>query len=247
VKSLGKWRTLELGLLLAFMMHLLLFLMVRSPNQDSLVGLRVPPDTRYLGTSFSKGIQVGGNARTVWSPILFSLPSNMGFSRAILEERPKLSQTLSGPQVDSEPFLDVTFASKDAGMQIFPQELMVTTESISSPPLPEVSNLEASSILAAPRVYVDPGLKDRLAGGIVLPLVLNQPTRIPWEVHADISISKDGQVRHVLLDQPLESEKLNQVVIRLLHGLHFKSADRPAEGRIEIYSLEDPALEEEVP
>ena len=41
-----------------------------------------------------------------------------------------------------------------------------------------------------------------------------------------------------LLEQPLEEAPLNQAIIQLLHGLHFKSGDGPVDGRIEIYSSE---------
>ncbi|MDH3346060.1 MAG: hypothetical protein OEL75_02635, partial [Kiritimatiellaceae bacterium] len=90
----------------------------------------------------------------------------------------------------------------------------------------------------ARRVYVAPELKERLEGGIVLPPELNMESDTAWEARAAISISGDGLVKHVFLDQPLESTELNQQVLRLLYGLHFKVGELPVEGRIEIYSPE---------
>ena len=72
----------------------------------------------------------------------------------------------------------------------------------------------------------------------MLPPELNQPKVTAWEVRADVSVTEEGFVRHVFLTKPLDEAPLNQSVIRLLHGLHFRPGKEPTEGRIEIYSPE---------
>ena len=236
--TFGKWHALELALCLAVMLHLLLFMAVRSPNPDSLSGALAPPETRYLGTSSDPSlISSGGNARTVWSPVMFSLPSEMGFSRDLLQDNLRTRLTFSQASA-AEMFLQVVFAAGGDETQIIPHELMVTDEAGIKPQLPSEDFPVEGKRLPANRVYVAPELKERLVGGIVLPPALNKPTPTPWEVSADISVSRQGLVRHVLLNRPLESTRLNQEVIQLLYGLRFVTEDHPVEGRIEIYSSE---------
>jgi hypothetical protein len=234
VRSLSKRQMLELALCLAVMMHLFLFLAVRSPGPASLPGVLVPPETHYMGSPSDRSTFSGVDARTVWSPVMFSFPSELGFSRELLEDDLRTRLTFSKANA-SENFLEVDVVSGEGDVQIDPQELMIT-KSVSSYQLTPETFTPLQERPSANRIYVAPELKDRLIGGVVLPPVLNKVPAEAWEVHADVSISKQGQVKHVLLEQPLESAGLNQDVIRLLYGLHFQSAEQPVEGRIDIYS-----------
>jgi hypothetical protein len=234
VRSLSKWQMLELALCLAVMMHLLLFMAVRSPGSDSLSGVLVPPETRYMGSPSGPSTLLGVNARTMWSPVLFSFPSELGFSKELLEDDLRTRLTFSQANA-SENFLEVNVASGEGDVQIDPQELMITRTVSSYLLAPEIFTPQQERP-SANRVYVAPELKDRLIGGVVLPPILNKVPAEAWEVHADVSISKQGQVKHVFLEQPIESAELNQDVIRLLYGLYFQSAEQSVEGRIEIYS-----------
>ena len=68
----------------------------------------------------------------VWSPVLFSLPSDMGFSRDLLQE--KLHTRLTFKQSDkTESFLAVDSSPRDVGMAVDPQELMLTAGMRSAP------------------------------------------------------------------------------------------------------------------
>ena len=62
------------------------------------------------------------------------------------------------------------------------------------------------------------------------------PQDAAWEVRADITVSSEGVVEHVFLEQPLETAALNQSILRLLHGLRFKPGDNTMVGHIEVYS-----------
>jgi len=237
LKNTGKRRTIALAVCLAVMMHLLLFMVVRPANGDGLAGAPIPPETHYLANSSGPVPAHGSDVRTIWSPVLFSLPSDMGFSRDLLQEKLRTRLTFKQPD-ETESFLGVVPVSRSAGAEVVPRELMLTVGERAAP-WPPFGAFEPVENRPAPRrVYVEPELKKRLVGGIVLPPELNQKGDTAWEVHADISISKQGAVRHVFLEQPLEAPPLNQAIIQLLHGLRFKSGDGPVEGRIEIYSSE---------
>lgn len=233
-------RIIELAVCLAIMMHLLLFLAVRPATGNALSGVPVPPATAYLANpSGQLPGGGGGNARTLWSPVLFSLPTKMGFSGEMLNENLKTRLTFSRP-IESEQFLKMDAAPGGTEPSLDPQALMVTGGSV-SPRLP-VETLQAAEKKPAPRrVYVAPGLKERLVGGVVLPPELNQGAAGSWEVRAEVGISKQGRVEHVFLDRPLESPSLNRQVLQLLYGLRFSSGAGPVDGSIEIYAPETSA------
>lgn len=235
MKNAGKRHVIELAVSLAVMMHLLLFMAIRPANGGGLTGAPVPPETHYLASPSGPGSAEGSDIRTIWSPVLFSLPSEMGFSRDLLQEKLRTRLTFRQPD-ETERFLDVDPALRGAGAVVVPPELTLTAGRRTAPRPPSVVFHPMENRPAPRRVYVDPELKKRLVGGIVLPPELNRKGDAAWEIHADISISTQGAVRHVFLEQPLEAPPLNHAIIQLLHGLRFKSGDGPVEGRIEIYS-----------
>ena len=162
----------------------------------------------------------------------------MGFSRILLQEKLHTRLTFRQPD-EPESFLEVEPTSRYAGANAIPQELMFTVGENAAPRPPSGTSLPQGKPPAPRRrVYVAPELKARLVGEVVLPPVLNEDAETAWEVRADISVSKQGVVQHVFLEQPLEAAPRNQAIIQLLHGLRFESGGGPVEGRIEIYSPE---------
>ncbi len=242
MKNAGKRRSIALAVCLAVMMHLLLFLAIRPANGDGLAGAPIPPETHYLDNSSGPVPAHGSDVRTIWSPVLFSLPSEMGFSRDLLQEKLRTRLTFKQPD-ETESFLGVVPVSRDAGAEVVPRELMLTAGRRVAPRPPAGVIQPVENRPAPRRVYVAPELKERLVGGIVLPPELNKKEDAAWEVRADISISKQGAIQHVFLEQPLDAAPLNQAIIQLLYGLRFKSGDGPVEGRIEIYSSEAASVE----
>ena len=258
MKNAGKRRAIGLAVCLAVMMHLLLFMGIRPASGDGLAGTPVSPRTHYLANPSGPLPAHGSDIRTVWSPVLFSLPSEMGFSRDLLREKLHTRLTFKQPP-ETESFLEIdpalvlhgssapngsralSILRSEAGStrpSLIPQELMFTGMGKAAPRLPSRVLHPPENRPAPRRVYMVPELKDRLVGGVVLPPELNKKGDAAWEIHADISISRQGAVRHVFLEQPLEAAGLNEAIIHLLYGLRFKPGDGPVEGRIEIYSPE---------
>lgn len=237
MKNKENLRILELAVCLAAMMHLWLFMAIRPANGDSLAGAPVPPETHYLAHASGPAPTHAGDVRTVWSPVLFSLPSEMGFSRDLLQEKLRTRLTFKQPD-ETESFLVVDSTPRDFGAEVIPRELMLAAGRRAAPRPPYGIFQPVENRPAPRRVYVAPALKERLEGGIVLPPELNRKGDTAWEVHADITISKLGTIRHVFLEKPLEPASLNRRIIQLLYRLRFKPGDGPVEGRIEIYSPE---------
>lgn len=244
--NLGNKRALELAAALAVILHLVLFVAVRPSPAKELSGESAPPDTYYLAKAGSKLSVNETDPRKVWSPLLFSLPSEQGFSNDSLSKMPR------SPTFDLTPsglghFLELGAPTRTTGVQILPQTFMLTAVEKIAPQLPASEFQPEGKLLSARRVYVAPELKERLVGGIILPPELNKEVDEAWEVHASISISEEGEVRHVFLDHPLEPPQLNRQVQRLLRSLRFKPGVSAVEGRIEIYSPETSVKEEVQP
>lgn len=230
------WRRYAFGMAtgLALLMHLLLFVAVRpADGSRSKIGV-VPPKTYYLAAPSNSPLKAGG--RITWSPVLFSLPSPLGFSRELMDERLKTRLTFAQPE-RVETFLPIDPSARAARSSFNSISLMLTAENATAPPLPETAFSPASTKLDTPRVHVASALKERLEGGVVLPLALNRVADPVWEVRAEVRVSQQGIIEHVFLEQPLEIPALNQAVIQLLHGLHFRPGEHPVEGYIEIYSV----------
>jgi len=237
----GNKRAIELAAALAVILHLALFIAVRPSPAKGLSGVPAPPDTCYLEKAGNET-----DARQVWSPLLFSLPSEKGFSKDSLSKTPR------SPAFDLSPsglgcFLELDAPTRTTGAQVLPRTFMLTAVEKLAPQLPASEFRPEGKLLSARRVYVAPELKERLVGGIILPPELNQEVDKAWEVHASISISEEGEVRHVFLDQPLEPPQLNSQVQRLFRSLRFKPGTSSVDGRIEIYSPETTVKEEGQP
>lgn len=222
--------------ILAVALHALLFL-ARPGNGKGVAGVLVAPKTRYLVQLEQNLSMTGSEIRTVKSPVVFSLPSSVGFSRALLENDVATPlNTFSRPE-QSENFLDVDLAPVAGQDALVPRELMLTSGEPGAPGVPSDVYQTVAERPSARRVTIAPELKDRLVGGVVLPPALNQEVEKPWEAKASVTVSEAGNVQHVFLEKPLEQAQLNQQVLQLLYGLRFKPG-RLVEGEVGIYSPE---------
>ncbi len=238
-------RAIVLATLVAAMMHLLLFAAIRPKADVNLTGIPVPPKTVYL-LPLSETVSMSGKeVRTIRSPVMFSLPSNMGFSRELTQQDVRTRLTFS-QEMETEQFLDVGFVSGEKAGTLDSKGLMLTAAASAGPGLPVEIFQANEKRPAPPRVNLAPELKKRLAGGVVLPPELNKDSSSPWEIHASVRVTESGMVRHVFLDKPLESVQLNQSLLQLLYDLRFKPGPS-IEGSIEIYSPEAVSSEEVAP
>lgn len=219
---------------LAVGLHAILFLVITSSTGSGLTGHPVAPKTSYLASGYGKFPMAGTDIRTLSSPVLFSLPSSMGFSRDFLSERIE-SQRFEPGSAQSERFLNAPLVQGSSDLDS--NELMLSSQIGSEPRVPDDIYGGESKKPSARRVTLAPELKSRVVGGVVLPSELNQEVSKAWEARAEVSVSEDGVVQHVFLQQPLESPELNQSILRLLRGLQFSPGDK-VEGTVEIYSPE---------
>jgi len=232
-------RGIVAALLLSVALHLALFLSARTRGNHGMGAVQAAPATTYLAAYAGMRDTQGLEGRMINSPLVFSLPTPVGFSQVLGEGDVRTRLTFTKPS-RTERFLAVDPAQADADGSFAPDSLMLSGGVGNGPGLPGSGVPVAERRPAAARVVLSAGLKERLVGGVVLPPSLNQETPKPWEVRATITVTGDGMVGHVFLDQPLESAALNMQVLQLLRGLRFKSGG-PAEGVVEILSPEPAA------
>lgn len=235
--TLAPNRGIALAALAALAFHALLFLAAPPSGGNGVEGILVAPKTHYLVQLEQSLSMTGSDIRTVKSPVVFSLPSGVGFSRALLENDVATPlNTFSRPE-QSESFLEVDPEPLAEQDQLVPRALMLTGGEPGAPSVPSDDYQTVAEHPSANRVTIAPELRNRLLGGVVLPPVLNQEVEKPWEAKALISVSEAGTVEHVFLEKPLGQVQLNQEVLQLLYGLRFKAGES-AEGEIGIYSPE---------
>lgn len=236
-------RGMCLAVMLALVMHSLLFVMTRNTSHNVLAGIRVPPHTYYQTPVIEPVPMLGSNVRTILSPVVFSLPSSVGFSRELGEQDVRTRLTFTKP-VETERFLDVdTRLYEDASQAA---DFMVSaTLRPADPAVPENAYRVVAVPASARRVTMDQALLSRVEGGIVLPQILNQPAEKPWQVSASVHVAENGVVEHVLLDSPLESPAMNQEALKVLYDLRFRPGDA-VDGDIQINAPNPAAASNEV-
>jgi len=225
---------LIIGIVILF--HLLLF-SIATPPAPQKKQYPIPPKTTYLfPEQRSKSMTSTLNQQNIWSPLLFSFPSKMGFSHDYLMQRLQTRITFPAPE-RAKYFL-----------QLSPQELFNTFTSTETKKLlsrPEKTRLPLplapkSTHLPqkkeAPRLRLSSNLKPRLDLPVSFSDPLNQPTQKPWVAHAKISISAYGRVEHVFLKKPIEDPELNKAFLLWIYNMHFKSTPHSTTGTIELFS-----------
>lgn len=221
---------------LAVLMHLLLFAIGRPPNGPVSSMAQVPPSTHYFAPASEKGVGDVDAVRVVKSPVVFALPTVVGFSSDLAKHDVPSLKTFTPLPVRSEHFLALAPVVSDPNSRLNPEHLMILAAG-REPGLPDYPSDPDKPYSVAKRVLLASELRGRLLGGIVLPPDLNKPVETPWEVRASLSISELGVVEHVFLDQPLKPSSLNQQVLRVLYGLRFKPGVA-LQSSIEIFSPE---------
>lgn len=227
-------RPLLLAAGIAVAMHGLLFAV--SPADRRGKPASNAPRTAYLFKDrFSAGTNAIQSIRVVRSPVVFSLPSAMGFSRELAENDVQTRKEFA-QQVRAESYLDVTALIRPSEERIDPARLMVHAKP-ADPGLPRQTPNTRDQAPVFRRINMDRDLRNRLMGPVILPEELNRPVETPWEVRATLTVSAEGLVDHVFLEKPLEPAALNQQVLQLLRELRFKSGEA-TEARVEVYSPE---------
>ena len=201
----------------------------RSPSLTR----RLAPQSRYRCCS-DQDIPAGAErVRVLNSPVLFSLPSSMGFS-GLVGEYDVETRTSFKQQVHSDDFADAVPSGfpicKECGL-----ESLLLWEGGRRLALPQMDQTDFTEIPVVRRVFMEDQLRNRLIEALVLPDALNAGGDEEWTVRAMLHITSEGFVEHVFLEQPLAVADLNEAVLRFFYNLRFK-AGAELDTSVEIFS-----------
>jgi hypothetical protein len=221
--------------------HVLLFFGVpKTETSDSMLRRKAPFTGYNVFPATAEDVLVGVNAVRVFnSPVHFSLPTSMGFSR-FLEMKRVEARTFFVPQVEAETFLDMELpVQRTRSAEDFQKLQVLGTERSLAVPL---INTVTTSVVPSKRFLMDDVLLDRLATDPLFPEEFDQPVEKAWEILATVQVTESGRVEHVFLEHPLENAVLNQKILQFLYGLRF-SPGAAIEAKVRIYSPEATPVE----
>lgn len=217
-------------------LHVLLFFGVPTTETSDSMLRRKAPFTGYnVFPATADDVLVGVNAVRVFnSPVHFSLPTSMGFSRFLEVERVE-ARTFFVPQVEEETFLDMELPVQRirSAEDFHKLQVLRADRSLAVPPINTVS----TGVVFPKRFLMDDVLLDRLAADPVFPEEFDQPVEKAWEISATVQVAESGRVEHVFLEHPVENAVLNQKILQFLYGLRF-TAGTAIEAKVRIYSPE---------
>ena len=192
------------------------------------------PEVRYLPETVESFSTTDREARRIWSPELFSLPSASGFSRPLAkgaENRlpPVATDEIKGVFLDRPgSFASVGSSCRFGGTpdKAWSQRLQPAPDEVSVPLTPgttgERLSMEGQGMLAGDVFRRQPAP--------------DKPWRMgaeqDWEVSALLSFGADGLPAHVFLEKPLANESLNRSLLRALYRWELAHPGSIREGRV---------------
>jgi len=226
---------IKMAIGIAILFHLLLFTLAKSTTPQKTIH-PAPPKTTYRLPTKESDPTPALNQQNIWSPLLFSFPSKMGFSHEYLMQRLETHITFPAPE-QTEYFLPLSVqdlfnnfsSTKTKKLLSRPQKTRLPHPIDPDLALPPRKN-------NTPRIRLSPTLKPRLDLPVPLSPALNTPPEKPWEAHATITLSAYGRVEHIFLQKPIEDPARNKAVLLWIYNLRFKPAHHPTTGTLELFS-----------
>jgi hypothetical protein len=196
------------------------------------------PDVSYLPVPDgpASGDALSSDVRALGSPVLFSLPTPMGFSRSALTNEIGSLPPLALPG-DTVAFLERAAPVDERVVQVGESLEALMRQSGTRFPLrvPEASALAAPAAVATGET-IQVEFLGGLAGCRFQRMELPDDPRVrgdaAWEAGASVDVDAEGRVRHVLLDNPSASAKLNGMLVRALMGWRLEKPGTPHSGRV---------------
>lgn len=214
-------------------------LLIPRPSPPRTARVAIPALSFLPGPAgLHDGADSGGEARTVWSPVLFALPSAVGFSRPMLQQELDLRPPLDPPSKSVMFLKRAESSAAAAATPGTPLADLVAQALQGAGVLPESS--PAFSILPHTPSHglVDIELSPSLKGAEPRELprleVRRLPANKPWEAVAYVVISASGEMERVLLEEPTPSARWNDLLVRALWQLRFDDLADERRGRITI-------------
>jgi len=196
---------------------------------------RFTPHARYLPVrAAADGGEPASDLRVMWSPVLFALPTPMGFSRAPAagdgHDRPRVQRPNIEPQLMPPP-------------PAAPLTALVPT-----PKLPAFNDgarfrLDDDTPVFAVLPAATPALAVEVLGGLAGRPCLEQPLpALPpdlaadsWTVAATLEVGREGRVQHVFLDPPSTVAEFNAQLTQAFLHWRFAPSAAAAQGSVHLH------------
>ncbi len=195
---------------------------------------------RYLpARAPAEGGEPQRDLRVMWSPVLFALPTPMGFSRA-----PAAGDGHDRPRVQRP----------DIEAQLMPPPPAAGLAPVVPAPRPPTLNNGANfrvddvAPVFAKLPAVTNTLTSEVAGDLAARACLEQPlpplppelTALNWQVVAKLEVAREGRVLHVFLDPPSTAADFNAQLTQALLRWRFAPAAAAAQGAVRLRHLAAP-------
>lgn len=204
---------------------------------------RMPPSTapsvRFLAEPKSSSGAPGMDIRTVRSPAVFSLPSDVGFSAGALTNRIGGRPPLQVPGGEALFLAPSRSAAPEAGFRFAPeldqsvrQVLTNLTDRLSDTrvfPGPAVLRTDVQVELSA-------GLERRRLRVMDVPQGEALLKESPWEATAFVDFNEEGKVTAVFMEERTSFDDVNAALIRALWRWQVENAKDPFGGRVTFRS-----------
>lgn len=181
------------------------------------------------------------DARIMGSPVLFALPSPVGFSSDDRHSLDRAPAALAGAR--PPPLL----LGRTPGLAAPPDFLRSLTQTVSLAASEPVWNPPSTRTFATPagatgfvvRIYWPdgaPAIRGGLPGAGVLAPVLQDR---PWELGAVLVFDDRGDVRNVFIEKPTPSRDRNEAVARALRAIRIDGGGRESRTRVVVQYDQD--------
>ena len=183
------------------------------------------------------GEALSADIRALWSPVLFSIPTPMGFSRSVLTNEAGVRPPLGQPMMFSN-FLERGASSISASP-------LVTLPPLTDMVAQAVNSLTPAGAGPSP-IDVGPATAEEVRIEFLQGLARTPPANLKlprhpwingdkaWEMVLYIEFDEEGIVRQVFAESPTESDTLNAAIVQAAWKLRLEPSEGPAVGRIVI-------------
>ena len=222
--------------LTALALHLVWWYAVPARRATAAVPAPARPAFSYLGARHGGVPRAEDEVLSMWSPVLFSVPTRMGFSAPLLRDADGLRPP-DNPAL-AVPILAARGTYLPPGMGPGPHDQLVSA---------------MSSLVV--RTVAPPAFPPRKAGTNVLLHIIwtdqrGAPRyqsvdvanadpwvdRKPWDAQAFLELDEQGAVTHVFLEKPTPLKDRNAALIRVLAALRMGPDDMARSGRVTVRS-----------
>lgn len=197
------------------------------------------PLVSFLPEPSTSNGTMAADARAIWSPAVFSLPSEAGFSRGALTNAIGGRPPLQVPGGESLFLAPPPGAASEAGFRFAPTLEKSVREVLTNLPdrLPEAYVFGATAITGTGvQVELASGLEWNRIGTMDVPsedILLKDK---PWEATAFVEFNEEGNVSGVFLETKSSFEDVDASLIHALWRWQVENAKEPMSGRVKFRS-----------